>query len=122
VSGLVVRVVLGWFVDPGGCRELGWFGVPADEPFGVAGVGGGQDVSADRVDGRGVSMVDVVRGVPGDAGMSVFGVVPTEEALAEGSGVFDAAEGVGEVRPVLQPESTDQVLICVDSITLIDVL
>jgi hypothetical protein len=45
-----------------------------DEPFGVAGVGGGQDIGADGLDSLGMSIVDVVRGVPGDAGMPVFDV------------------------------------------------
>jgi hypothetical protein len=43
-------------------REFGWFGVLADEPFGVAGVGGGQDVGADGLDSVGMSIVDVVWG------------------------------------------------------------
>ena len=74
----------------------------AYEPFWVAGVGGGQDVGADCVDVVGLSMVDVVWGVPGDAGVAVFGVIPAEETLAEGSGVGERAEGVREVGPVLQ--------------------
>lgn len=40
--GRRVRVFLvGRFVDPGGGGQRGRFGVFADEPFGVAGVGGG---------------------------------------------------------------------------------
>src|SRR6266511_117313 len=74
----------------------------AHEPFGVAGVGGGQDIGAHGTDRLGVSMVDIDGCVPGDAGMPVLGVVPGEEALAERPGVGDGAEGVGEVGPVLQ--------------------
>jgi len=48
--------------------------VLADEPFGVAGVRGGEDVGAGGTDGVGMSMVDVVRGVPGDTRMPVLGV------------------------------------------------
>ena len=48
---ILLLVLVGRFVDPHGFGEGGWFGVFADEPFRVAGVGGGQDVRADRVRG-----------------------------------------------------------------------
>ena len=38
----------------------------------------------------------------GDTGVSVFVVVPMEEGLAVGTGVFDGSEPVGEVRSVFQ--------------------
>ena len=38
----------------------------------------------------------------GDAGVPVFVVVPMEESLAVGAGVFDGAESLGEVRAVFQ--------------------
>ena len=38
----------------------------------------------------------------GDAGVPVFVVVPMEESLAVGAGVFDGAEPLGEVRAVFQ--------------------
>jgi hypothetical protein len=46
--------------------------------------------------------VDVDRVVVADAGVVVLGVVPGEEALAERACVGEAAEGVGEVGPVLE--------------------
>jgi hypothetical protein len=78
-------LVLVWqLVDPRGLGERDWFGVLTDEPFGVAGVGGGEGVGSDRVNRLSVSMVDVVRGVPGDARVPVLlGVVPGDEAPAE---------------------------------------
>src|SRR4051794_23095932 len=91
----------GWLIHAGVGRAV-WLWVVADESFRGAGVGGGQHLGADRVDGVGLSVVDVVRGVPGDSGMPVFGVVPGEEAAAEGAGVLDAAEAGWEVGPVLQ--------------------
>ena len=71
----------------------------AHEPFGIAGVRRGEGVGADQL---GVSVVDIMGSVPGDAGMTMLVVVPTEEALAEHPGCFDAGEPVREVRPVLQ--------------------
>ena len=47
----------------------------ADEAFWVAGVGGSQHVGASLADGVGVSVVDVDRVVPADAGVVVLGVV-----------------------------------------------
>jgi hypothetical protein len=78
--------------------------VLAYDPFGVAGVGGGEDVGAGGLDSIRLSMIDALWRVPGDAGMPVFGVrcsvfVPAEEALAERAGVLDAAEPVREVGP-----------------------
>jgi hypothetical protein len=76
--------------------------VLTDEPFGGTDVGGSEYVGADRPYYFGSSIVDVDRVVPGDAAVVVLGVVPAEEPLAERAGVFDAAEAVGEVGPVLQ--------------------
>jgi hypothetical protein len=46
--------------------------------------------------------VDVGRGVVPDAGMTMVLVVPAEEATAEGAGVLQRAEAVGELGPVLE--------------------
>lgn len=74
----------------------------ADESFWVAVVGSVQDLGADSADLFGVSVVDGVRGVPGDAGVPVLGVVPGEEALAERPRLEQAGERFGELGPVLQ--------------------
>jgi len=102
VSGLVLLGLLAWFVDPGRRGECAWFGVLVDEPFGVAGVGGGEHVGSDGLNAIGSSIVDVDGMVPGNAGVIMLGVIPPEETLAERSGSFDRTEAVGEVRPVLQ--------------------
>jgi hypothetical protein len=99
---LFVLVGVGGFVDPGCCWQGGWFGVFAYESFGAAGVGCGEHVGSCGADGFGVSVVDVDRVVPADAGVVVLGVVPGEEVLAERPGVGDRSEGGGEVGPVLQ--------------------
>ena len=97
-----VPVLVGWLVYPHGFGEGGWFGVFADQPFRVAGVGGGQDVGADRVCHVRLPVVDVVGSVPGDARVPVLSVVPGEETLPERQCVGDRAEGLREVGPVLQ--------------------
>jgi hypothetical protein len=74
----------------------------AHEAFRVAEVGGGQDVGAGGAEGLVLSIMDVGRRVKGDAGVAVGLVVPVEELLAELSGVFDAAEAVGEVGAVFE--------------------
>jgi hypothetical protein len=74
----------------------------ADEPFGVAGVGGGEHVGAGVAHGLGLSIVDVDGVVVADTAVVVLGVVPGEEALAERPRLLDGAEGVGEVGPVLE--------------------
>ena len=74
----------------------------ADEPVGVAGVRGAEDLGAHGADGLGSSIVDVDGVQPSDAGVVVLGVVPGEEPLAESSGVGDAAEGIRKIGAVLE--------------------
>lgn len=50
----------------------------------------------------GEAVVNVVRRQRGDAAVVVFVVVPLEEALAMGAGIFERAEAIRELRPVLQ--------------------
>jgi hypothetical protein len=92
--------VAGW-VDPGDGRQLGWFGTSV-EPFGVAGVGGGEDLGAVGADGLGGSEVDGCRGVQSEPGVVVLVVVVVEELLAERAGVLDVLEVVGEGGAVLE--------------------
>ena len=66
------------------------------EPFGVCGVGGVEDDTTPIAYGLGSAVVNVGGGVEPDAGVTVFIVVPAEEAGAVGLGVFEAAEPVGE--------------------------
>ncbi|PYC72985.1 hypothetical protein C7C45_07750 [Micromonospora arborensis] len=105
---LVVLLLSGW-VDPYRCGQDCWFRVFTDESFGVALVGDGQDLGADRVDDAGVSLVDVVRSVPGNTGVPMLDVVPGEEVAAEGSGLFDVVEAVGG-SPDVHPRVAMQVL------------
>ncbi len=74
----------------------------ADEPVGAGKVGGVQDLAAGFADGVSASVVDVCGGVQSDPGVAMLVAVPAEEPVAEDAGVLDAAEPVGEVRPVLQ--------------------
>ena len=50
----------------------------------------------------GSAVVDVSRGQQGEATVPVLVVVPGEEGAAQGAGVFDRAEAVGKLRPILQ--------------------
>ena len=50
----------------------------------------------------GPPVVDVSRCVESDTRVTVVVVIPTEESTAVGTGVLEAAEPVGEVRPVLE--------------------
>ena len=68
----------------------------AYEPFGVARVGGGEDVGAGCLHRFGVSIVDIDGVVPRDVGVVVLGVVPAEEVLATRPRVFEAAEAGGK--------------------------
>jgi hypothetical protein len=90
------------FVDPHRAGERWRFGVLADEAFRVRLEGGGQDVGAGGADEFGAPVVHVGGHVQAYAGMAMIMVVPAEEPVAEHPRVLDAAEAVGEVRPVLQ--------------------
>ena len=74
----------------------------ADEPFRSGRVGRGQGGGPCLSDGAGVAVVDIGGGVHPDPGMPVGLVVPAVEAGAEGPGILQGAEGVGEVGTVLQ--------------------
>jgi hypothetical protein len=76
--------------------------VLAHEPFGIAGVRRGEGVCAGGPYQLGVSIVDIMGSVPGDAGMTMLLVVPPVERLDMCPGMFEAGEPVREVRPVLQ--------------------
>jgi hypothetical protein len=84
-------------VDPYGLgqqRRRGWL---ADEPFWVGGEGSVQDGGSGAGDLLGAAVVDVGGGEQRDPAVAVLGVVPAEEAPAEGAGVGDRAEPVGKV-------------------------
>jgi len=72
------------------------------ESFGVAGVGGGEDLGAVGADGLGGSEVDGRGGVQSEAGVVVLVVVVVEELFAERAGVVDVVEVVGEGGAVLE--------------------
>jgi len=68
----------------------------------VSAIGGGQDLGSLGLDGGGVPVVDVGRGVQAQAAVTMLVVVPAEEFLAVRPGVLDRGELGGEVRPVLE--------------------
>jgi hypothetical protein len=91
------------------------------EAFGVAKVGFGEDRGAGGSNLGCMSIVDVVRGVVGDPGVPVIGVVPGVEGAGVLAGVFEAAEPVGEVGPVLQGlelRFAERVVICMSSVSV----
>jgi hypothetical protein len=89
-------------VDPGGDRQLWWDGRLADEPFGVALVGGVEHASAGRVQPGRLAVVDGGGGHQPDPGVAVLVVVPVKERAAVPAGVVDVVEPVRELGPVLQ--------------------
>ncbi len=89
-------------VDPGDARERKRCRRLADEALRVGGVGTIEHGRPLRLDGSGSAVVDVGGRVIGDAGMAMLVVVPTEEPRAEAVGVFEAAEAVRELGPVLE--------------------
>ena len=60
-----------------------------------------QHPGAGIIGGLGLAVVDRRRRQQPDPGVPVVGVVPAEERLAEGSGLFDRGEAVREAGPVL---------------------
>ena len=72
-------------------------GRPADEAFGVRGVRRVQHARPLPEHERGAPGVDDFRCEPGEAGVTVLGVVPGAEAPAERVGVVEAREGIGEL-------------------------
>ena len=59
-----------------------------DDPVGVGGVGGGQDLGPGRADGADAVVVDVGGSVHPDPGVAVLVVVPAVEGLAEVAGAW----------------------------------
>ena len=89
-------------VDPCGGRQLGRDGRSADEPLGVALVGGVEHEAAGGVQRRRVPVVDGGGGHQSDPGVAVGVVVPVDERAAVSAGVLDVVEPGGELGPVLQ--------------------
>src|SRR3990170_8747779 len=91
-----------WTVDPDGFGQRRRRGRLAHEAFGVAEVSPVQDLLPGRDDvGCATVMHDLGR-EPSDAGMVVFGVVPSEEIGAEGPGVLDPSKAARELRAILE--------------------
>ena len=90
------RLGFGW-VDPDGgwFWGRGWLDIDEAVWIGVEGdLEGAKTLGVDFVD---ASVVDLVWGHQADSKVVVFAVVPIEEAAAEGLGVLDGAESVGEL-------------------------
>src|SRR5687767_5170261 len=92
---------LGGLVDPGDGGELGGCRWPA-ESFGVGVVGGGEDLGPGGLESWCLAVVDVGWGVQSEGGVVVDVVVVPEEGIAEGLGMGEAAEAVGEAGAVLE--------------------
>ena len=86
------------WVDPGSGWHGGWLGHFADEAFWVGLVGAGEDLLSRGVDGVCLSVMELIGCHQADAGVVVVLIVSGEEVAAEGFGVFDAAEALGELR------------------------
>ena len=61
-----------------------------------------QDVLTGGMDDLGLTVMHLVGRHQSDADVMVLLVVPGEEAAAEGPGILDAAEALGELRLVFQ--------------------
>ena len=80
----------------------------------MLGVGVEEDHTSLRSDRFGPAVVDVGGRVHADARVTMVVVVPTEEASAVGTSIFEAPESVGKVRSVLEgPELRFRVRIVV---------
>jgi len=90
------------FVNPDGSGRLGWHGQAADEALGMRGEGDVEDLSTLCGALRDEPVVHVVGREEAEPSMMVLVVVPAEEILAVRATVFDAAESVGEIGPVLE--------------------
>ena len=90
------RLALGR-IDPDGGWLLGRRWDVFDEAVGVGEEGVFEGLLSSVVDFVGLSIVDLVWRHEADSEMVVFGVVPLEEPAAEGFGVLDGAEAVGEL-------------------------
>ena len=103
----ILSLGLGWLgfpgrVDPDGGRDLGWFGVVADEPLRGVEKRGVERGLAGGVDCIGLPEVDLVRRHQGDAGVMMVARLPGEEAAAECAGRNDGLEPFGEFRLIFQ--------------------
>src|SRR5215213_7796701 len=99
-QSLCRRGVLLGLVDPDCRGQRRWLGWLADKALWVLGVGGGEHVSPPGPHHLGAAVVDVGGGMEPDAGVAVLVVVPAKEPAAEGVGVLEAAEPIGELGPV----------------------
>src|SRR6185436_15903747 len=86
----------------GSRRKFGRTRRLADEALGMSGVGGGEHLNAGIVSVLGLAVVDDLGGHQADACVSMLGVVPAEEVLAEGARFLDRGEAVREAGAVLQ--------------------
>jgi hypothetical protein len=68
----------------------------------MGGVGGGEHLGPGRSDLLRAAVVDIGGDQQPDARMMMLGVVPAEEVLAEGAGVLNRTESVGEFGAVLE--------------------
>ena len=73
-----------------------------DEALRVKGVGAGEGVVADGGELLDLAVVDGGGGEEGEAAVAMPAVVPGEEFAAEGEGVGEGREAVGEMRAVLE--------------------
>ena len=74
----------------------------ANEAFGVCGVGGLQNLRPLDLDALSPTEMDRSRGVEPNPRMAVLLVVPPEETPTKSAAIFDGAETIRELRPVLE--------------------
>ena len=90
------------WIDPGRSGKLRRLWRLADEALGMSGVGGVEHLSPGVVGVLSLAVVDDLGREQADARVTVLGVVPAEEVLAERSGFLDGGEAGWEARAVLE--------------------
>src|SRR5207245_6739178 len=98
--GILVRRFRGW-VDPNRVRQIHAPGRAIDEAFRVSGVGSQEHAVSVIEDVLGEAVMHRGRSEEGQAAVVVLGVVPGEERAADLTRVFQGAEAVRELGPIL---------------------
>ena len=94
-------VLFGW-IDPGGIGQLGWLGRDTLEAVRMGDERGVERDGAASGERAGATVMNNIGRHQADAGVMMFSVVPGEEGLAVSASIFNRAEALGEVRPVLE--------------------
>jgi hypothetical protein len=84
------------------CGRWRRFGRTLYKSFGVSEIGGVKNGLSFFDNALGLAMMEDRRSQQADAGMMVFLVVPVDKVGGKGSGIFDGAEPIRELGPVLR--------------------